>query len=548
MRAKKTYILENPENEHLIELRKRPWWLLLLLLLPLLLLIPFEKDIDIQTINSSDKLPIANTHVQLSYVEKEFFDFQQNAFLTSDSISLTDTTNAEGFVSFTKIRYTLYQWLFAHWDDAIITAQNNCFASDTLLRPFFDLEKDPPTIVELGLLAFDLNFLVVDAEDNEPLPDASVTISIKDLLQRNRTDSFTTDEAGMILIKNVPYCSEISVVARKWGYADSSLHKAGKLIIGTPSPNDEMNKRTLPLRPLKDVVRFYVRSKVTKEAIPNALCVGRFGHNGKVSTLQTRTNSNGTGKILGEFKEIRIVMNVDIKASHTFYYPDSIGTFVVQEFLTFDKEKRTIYLRPRKQCMTFRNTLNEQGGNPLAGVKNQIIVNGKTVSTEISNSAGEFTVCDLSIEDEITINASKLDYISNSRTIQKRKISELIDLSPTQRDIPLVKEPPPLKNYTLILRRCHTDERDLYDVYLDGQKIGVYDSGDDRNSALPPTTFSLKLAPGSHTIKLVMTREVKGTCGNHCKIKIPTLLTERDINRKKGDRKVSFEWIVVVPI
>ncbi len=432
MKAKETHTYSPDEKEYVIELKKKNYWWLLLFLLPLVLLIKLDKDVVFKTVDSVDNKPLQGTFVDLTFHERYLFNFSTFSFFSNDKIQRNDSTNEDGIVVFKDVSYSVFSMLFFATEDAYVTATNNCFSGDSISPRYHGLKHLDENILKLPERSFDLEFMVVDADDGEPLPEAEVVAISRSKTGKEQSWKKTTDVAGLIVLEGVPYCGEIELVGSKYGYDNDTIKNKVEYITGKIESG-----RTLRLKPIKTKIKFIVRDLKTKETIPNV--VASLKIEGKtVSTL--RTNTNGVG--IGFFDDIRLLDEFTIMVQKAYYY-DTTRTDKVDKFIKLDEKKRTIYMRPKKQNITFRN-INAKTGKPIAGVKNEISINGSDrKEVEYSNSNGTFIISGVFGEDKISITASKSGYKPNSHTIRNGVFSDLLKGAQNKRDIPLEANPPP---------------------------------------------------------------------------------------------------------
>ncbi len=431
MKVTANYTYSETQDEYIIKLKKRRYWWLLLLLLPLLLLLVFNKNVKFKTIDAAKENPLQSTFVKFSYIDRYLFNFKTASFFSTDTISLKNTTDKNGIVEFKDISYSLFSYLFFRNETALVIAVNSCYSGDSIQPKFHSLKNNKEIILKLPYKSYDLDFIVVDNDDGQPLPDSKVFAKCN----INGTEiewEELSDVAGLVSLKNVPYCANIEVIGRKYGYLDDTIINKVKNITG----NIE-NHRTLRLKPKKTILKFIVRDLKTKELIPNAKASLKI--EGKTIS-SVRTNTNGVG--IGVFDDIHVLAKFTLLVQKSFYY-DTSKTDIVDKFMKYDEAGRTIYLRPKKQNISFRN-INSKTKAPISGVKNEISVNGKALSEfEYSNSSGNFVISGVFPDDLISIKSTKSGYKLNNYTIRNKKFSNLLSAPQSARDIPLEPIPPP---------------------------------------------------------------------------------------------------------
>ena len=90
---------------------------------------------------------------------------------TYDSTALSDS---RGIASFINLRYTGYAYIFKHFRKAEAFVLTDCFTSDTLRQSFHSIKNNDTLKLILHPTTVDLDFKVVDEEDQEPLPNSLV--------------------------------------------------------------------------------------------------------------------------------------------------------------------------------------------------------------------------------------------------------------------------------------------------------------------------------------------------------------------------------------
>lgn len=437
--------------------RSFPWWtLLFLLLLPLLLFINISKEIKVKTVIDIGNQSISNVSVDLVFFSRQFFSFKEMKFNFKKTEKINAKTNAKGEVVFnTGVKTTLFQYLFFSSDEFVVNAVIEC--SKGSAKDKFPRHKSSQ-IIELKLLTEKLellNFLVIDDESKEPIVEADVEINYT-YLNYTFSDSLKTAITGEVEFENIPVCADINVVGKRYGYENDTIENSVENIVGQPEPTDEIKiKRTLKLKPIKDIIRFYVKELKTEQPIPNATAELLI-ENKIVQT--TKTNLNGNGIFVpgeGQFEETHIIKLMQIHAYHEFYN-DTIHPRTpvkVESFNQRNEKERTAYLRPKTNNYSFRNTINEKCGVLLEGVTNYVKIERSGQPTReltvISNTYGVFIVGDLQYSDKIIISASKTGFEGNNYTVNGQTV-EFLFLSSNNMacenkvDIPLTREDPPL--------------------------------------------------------------------------------------------------------
>jgi len=414
--------------ERTIKIRKFTWWWLLIFL-PLLLLIPLKKNVYIQTIDAETGSPISNANV--------YFHYEKQSVRVSGSsvIKYERTTDTNGVVEYYALRYRVYSFIFKHFSETLIYATSDCFASDTLQPYFHHLWSNDTIKLSLSPIFAPLDFKVIDAEDNEPLPDAKVEI-IAELNGKLYIDSAITQADGRVLFSKIPRCGKVQIVKAtlEGYYPDSIINKEFDELFGNID-----STRLLKLKPIKEKIVFFVVDCRTKEPIPGASVTIDFDYNGIKKSQKRRTNVNGVGK--GEYEDAHIIADITLEAEKPYYKTGRLpGKYKVKDFINLPPAQRTICLEPIEQCIQFKNT-DARTGMPLTGVKNIVkIKNGsrERMDTLISNGNGIFIVCGVIVGDEISIIASyPPNYEDNNTKIKDANGLDLSKAPINDRTIPL---------------------------------------------------------------------------------------------------------------
>ncbi len=435
MKGKSNFRYSKEQEEYIVPLKKQSWWWwLLLLFLPLLLLIPFKKNIPVRTVNSV-KTAISATDVFVNYIDYQLFNFKTKKFFTHDTIQLYNATDTTGIAIFKDIKYTLYSQLFFAGKKAKISGTNDCSYGDSLPR-FHKLKNNKIFNLVMGERLYNYYFTVVNKQNNQLIPGAKVRAIVKSNGKILKYEGITEPD-GTVYFENIPYCGEFHLYGSAKGYLPDSLSGDSRYLYD----NDSL--RTIRLTPETKMLQFFVRDLYSKEALPNA--TAHLIINGQtVQTVQTNINGYGSSAGEGKFKNVQIFQDFTIHAEKAFYH-DTTKSDNVSHWITLPDSGKTLYLRPQKQSIRFRNT---DGRNGLPGVKNIIYINGKAQPQPVySNSNGYFMVSGVQASDKISIVATKPGYEGNDYTIRNDKMEKLLKGPQSKRDIPLKKHqqptPPP---------------------------------------------------------------------------------------------------------
>lgn len=210
------------------------------------------------------------------------------------------------------------------------------------------------------------------------------------------------------------------------------------------------NKDTveLPLYPSKTDLELIVIDSLTRKPIDRAKVVASSTQNTQELKDSSFTNVNGAA-IIKASKCGRLDKAI---ASAEGYYPDSLLNKTVKELVDAPIEERSILLKPRMKRLLFRTVEAEDSSIivPNANVAVNVMHNGVLVSSKLnlprqSDEKGEFMI-EVPELAKISIRASKPGYGSNARKIRDKAVLDLVDIAQDERDIPLLKDPPPREN------------------------------------------------------------------------------------------------------
>lgn len=410
---------EDSEITLVLKKKKFPWWILLFLLL-FVFIIPIGRTVRIHLSEKQTGLSIAAAETKFSYPAIGLFGGHTPE-------TKTGTTDNDGKVEFDGIKEPLWYVLFGGMfnDSAYVTAGNECYNADGIGDLYSTFPKSDFKEVQIPPLFTSVDMKVIDIDNNEPLPGAGVEI-ISIVNNSQDASSATTDPSGGFGL-NMPKCGSVRCVASKEGYLNDTLEAS---LFDLANMSDL--EKSLKLSPIKGSVKVIVKNLKTKSLLPDATVTLTI--NGASSSLQTNTNGVGVGL----FDSLRISNTLTFKASKAGYADTTLDGGTVQKFMELPEEERTMYLRPLTTSLVFYNT---DGSKPLAGVKNEIRINGSLKATEYSNAQGEFTVLGIGENDKISITASKTGYITNSTKVKNALLSQLN--TKESRTIPLNVKPTP---------------------------------------------------------------------------------------------------------
>ncbi len=495
--------------------KKFPWWIFLFLL-PLILLIPIKRDINIQYAQQGSDIAVAKAAASVTYPVTSTFGGKT-------MLTVKDTTDTEGKLVISGVAEPLWYKLFGGQSDSLYTScGNGCYSLKNAGYKYRDFPPDDFKKVYLGAVASVETLKVVDADDNEPIPEADIQL-IRTVDGNKTNDNTKSDVAGQFDIADMPLCGSVKVIASKEGYENDTLEAS---LFDISNMTDD--EKTLHLKPLKGCVKVIVKNLNTKTLLADATVTLEI--NGAARTM--KTNTNGVG--VGMFDSLRISSTLKFTASKAGYADTTLSGYTVQQFMTLDEEKRTMYLRPLTKSLVFKNV--DGTGAALSGVRNEIYKNGTLIATEYSNNAGEFVVANILDSDKLSIAATKTGYNGNNTKVKNKTLAQLN--TQDSRTIPLTKieqpkptPPPPNNNKQDDLKGesgdlrinlqwyCKTD-LDLHvidpcgnEIYFSKRKAtcqggtGILDL--DANALIGTTSrpqeniYWLKPSPGTYTIKVV---------------------------------------------
>ncbi len=494
--------------------KKFPWWIFLFLL-PLILLIPIKRDINIQYAQQGSDIAVAKAAASVTYPVTSTFGGKT-------MLTVNDTTDTEGKMVIAGVAEPLWYKLFGGQSDSLYTScGNGCYSLKNVGYKYRDFPPDDFKKVYLGAVASVETLKVVDADDNEPIPEADIQL-IRTVDGNKTNDNTKSDVAGQFDIADMPLCGSVKVIASKEGYENDTIEAS---LFDISNMTDD--EKTLHLKPLKGCVKVIVKNLNTKTLLADATVTLEI--NGAARTM--KTNTNGVG--VGMFDSLRISSTLKFTASKAGYADTTLSGYTVQQFMALDEEKRTMYLRPLTKSLVFKNV--DGTGAALSGVKNEIYKNGTLIATEYSNNAGEFVVANILDSDKLSIAATKTGYNGNNTKVKNKTLAQLN--TQDSRTIPLTKieqpkpTPPPNNNKQDDLKGesgdlrinlqwyCKTD-LDLHvidpcgnEIYFSKRKAtcnggtGILDL--DANALIGTTSrpqeniYWLKPSPGTYTIKVV---------------------------------------------
>ena len=452
--------------DYTIKLKKSRWWFWLLPLLLLLLLLPFQKDVSIQTVAVSDKSPVIGANVALTYLKHSIYE--GGRFWVKDTMIYRTISDTSGMAYFTGIPFTLYGYLFYHRNRILAKASADCLVSESQSYTFHWPTAEFPGELLMNPRMVPVDFLLVDREDKQPLPNANYEMKID---YRGEIYEFNGKSGpdGRVLVFDVPLCGKVEFgIGRADGYySDSLLNQQLQDIL---SRSIEQS-RVLNLQPIKSSISFFVQNCSTGQPLPGA--EAQLLIEGQEDGQPLYTNIDGLGK--GQYDDLHILRKVRIIVKNPPYFnPEELDLGItVDEFKSLPDSARTVCLDPVDVGLEFVN-VDETTGQPLPGVINiiEVIRGGKErVDTVVSNRNGHFPVANLEIGDRLSIISIKEpNYERNDQTIFDRTLEDLNESSLLDRTIPLRPKIIDVSFRTIDPETNTLVDNATLEVYVDGER------------------------------------------------------------------------------
>lgn len=227
MKTKKNFLFKDPENTHVIKLKKRRYWWLLLFLLLIFLFIRIGFYVEYQVLIENSETPVEKAKVEIEYE------------LKGEKLGFLKETDKNGLVKFRVKRKWLFEYLM-FWqksEDFEIEAHvgHSCY-KESNLTDFYKVLK--PQINEIFVQNGEsVQITVKDLITKRELADANLDIEIGGA----NYFSGTTDQNGL-LNASFPLCKDLIINANKTNYADTTANYTVK--------KDSSNNLTVFMRPL----------------------------------------------------------------------------------------------------------------------------------------------------------------------------------------------------------------------------------------------------------------------------------------------------------
>ncbi len=367
-------------------------------------------------------------------------------------------------------------------------------------------------------------FFVVDCQTKQPIPDASVTIEIKD--KKTITKKTNVNGVGKGEYDDTHVTAEIMLSAQKKYYRKGVLNGSYKVKDFIELPKE---KRTICLEPLPEPIEFKNIDEKTKKPLVGVKNIVKIQNGDQVKTEELISNSNGVFTI----SEINPGDKVTIVSTYPPDYEDNNTKVKEVDGVSLIKSPvgdRTIPLKPIEIEVIFR-TLKSENNTLLSNANLKILVDGAPYSAIVSSGNGEFRVRAF-MRSTISIVASKPCYGENSTKIVNKLARSLNSSDQSERDIPLEA------NMVAEISKCYNSKRSKFNVYIDGVFIRRIESGtgtDNPSLSRVSEFFNLKtLSSGTHEFKLVkiITPSLEeSVCGGCSKVKLSCLGLEKSLTQ-----------------
>lgn len=474
---RKTITHQQGRTEYTLKLHSRRWLWLLLLLPLLLLFIPFEKTLDIQVIDTDSGQPVPGIPVELAYTHHALYS--QGNLLLADNHRLRDTANNEGRVQFRGLRTTVYAWVFKHRTSVRLSAHSDCYTTgEGISIGLHTLREGRTEILPASPIKIILDFVVVDDEDGQPLPNAKVVV-LTEINGYFYTDTLLTDAAGRVIAPNCPRCGKlVQARATADGYHPDSLKSAP---IADIAGGNADSTRQLRLKPIEATITFFVINCNNGEPLPGAIATIYLSKgDGSDKDKKVYSNINGVGK--GQYEKAHVIRRLKIKLSKP-YFRDTLWDkgLNVEDFIMLPDSARTVCLRPEDQTYTFEN-VDSLTRRPLSGVANVVRIRrgGEEirVDTFFSNKNGKFSVPGLQVGDKVSILANlNPTHEPNGYTVANTDFTDLLKDS-KRRIIPLKHREIELRFRTIDPDADTLVSNATLTVIVDGRRVNPLSSGD----------------------------------------------------------------------
>ncbi|MCH2043338.1 MAG: hypothetical protein MK212_04300 [Saprospiraceae bacterium] len=384
----KEFVYKDDEHYYPIYIRRRfVWWWLLLLLLPLLLLIRCSDDLNYVVVDASSRTPIDSAKSVLNYHPT-----------AKDSIPIEKMSDDKGWIYYNLGSRALYERWFYEAPTGEVETTCPCYERDTSTMQEIRSRGDSVFLKPSTYRALEIE--VQNTVSKQPVPKAEVVVTI-DFRGRSWKFKDSTDLAGKIVLKDLPFCAQVDIAASKEYYRDTSFSN-----IDAVDLIQDRTKQLVPLAPVLENVTYFVKSLKSKKGLPGATAEMEIKSPSLEMTVSKQIiNVNGAADF-----QLPPKADLVLKGSMSGYY-DSTLVSSMPEAQSYSDEQRTVYLRPKTQtiCITVKNKTN---GTLIKNAKVEVYCDGTLVDTRYTNNKGEAEFPDVNMDCNLEIKAGATTYYS----------------------------------------------------------------------------------------------------------------------------------------
>ena len=334
-------------------------------------------------------------------------------------------------------------------------------------------------------------FFVKNCANNQPLPDASATITLERGGGTKKVQKISTNVNGVGKgsYDNVHVIADIDIAAEKKYFKPGKLARKYQVRDFVKLPD---SLRTFCLEPETSSMDFTDIDAKTRKPLAGVNNVVTIINGGKETRKETLMgNGNGIftvgGLIFGD--------EISIHSSHPPYYSDNDYTIRnrdVIKLLEAGADQREIPLKPKEVDLKFR-TVDEETDSLVSNATLTVLIDG-SVSRPSNSGSGEFNVRAL-YSSSISIVAEKIGYERNDTKIKDKAASFLLGADQLERDIPMKLKPEIKVNLEIYNKNSEADE-----VFLLSVNGNVIDTVSHTAKAATRSVFSISVKPETENI------------------------------------------------
>ena len=264
----------------------------------------------------------------------------------------------------------------------------------------------------------DVQLTVRNLKTNNILPDADVVVLIKNSLGKTESTSGKSDLNGILQLKGLPMCGDVTITVTKLEYAYTTL--------SLKMDNWQGRDTTVRLRSLGESITFYVKSTTQPyPGLPGATVKAEIKcRSGAANTIETvprmvagRVNTEGSFD-LSLCPSAEVVLTVQM----TGYY-DTTWVGKMPDVRTFTKEQRTIKLQAKTKPLNIL-VVDAKTNAPIANAEVSIRCNGSDLPPERFTDNTGIAQVPVDPNCELNIKAKKDgDYEPGEKTV---KMSDVV--------------------------------------------------------------------------------------------------------------------------